>query len=208
MNLILICGYGPAGKMCVEMLEKERGNIVVIDKNPEKLRELPHPYVVGDATREDVLRKAGIERAEILIASADSDVANAFITLAAKSINPSIKVLTMAERLESVDKLYKAGANYVIPESSLGAKELVNGALQYTKTASKVYLGNGVELHAITASKSGGIGALEKDSGASVIGLRRGKNILKPGKNAEYRQGDTLYLLGGGRAIEIAKRML
>ncbi len=208
MSLVLICGYGPAGKICVERLEKETGNIVVIDKNPEKLRELPHPYVVGDATKEDVLRKAGIERTEILIASADSDVANAFITLAAKSMNPSIKVLTTAERLESVDKLYKAGADYVIPESSLGAKELVNGALQYTKAASRVYLGNGAELHALTASKSGRIGSLEKDSGVNVIGLRRGKSILKPAKNEEYGPGDVLYLLGSGRTIEIAKRML
>jgi len=207
MSLIIICGYGPAGRVCVERLEKETGNIVVIDSNADKLRNLPHPYVVGDASREEVLRKAGIENAGIVIATADSDVTNAFITLSAKSINPEVKVFTTAERLESVDKLYKAGADYVVPESSIGARELVNGALQYTEGASRVYLGNGLELHALTASRGGSISGLEKNTGVRVMGLRRGKRILKPGIG-EYVKGDTVYLLGTGRAVELAKRIL
>ena len=204
--MVIICGYGPAGRTCVEKLEREIGNIVVIDKNEEKLRRLAHPYIVGDATKEDVLLKAGIDKAGILIASADSDVANAFITLTAKSLNPSLKVYTIAERLESVDKLYKAGADYVVPESSIGARELVNGALKYTKEASRIYLGNGIELHSIKATKNGRTGDISRISGAKVVAIRKGKALIY-GVDS-YKKGDVLYVLGEGRQIDILKRAM
>lgn len=205
MSLIIVCGYGPAGKSCVKNLERETGNMVIIDKNPEKLRNLSYPYVVGDATKEDVLIKAGIEKAGALIATADSDIVNAFITLAAKSINPSIKVFTTAERLESVDKLYKAGAHYVVPESSIGAKELVNGALKYTKEGGRIYLGNGMELHSIKAEKSGSVGDIEI-SGVKVIAIRKGRKMRSA--DAGYSKGDVLYMVGNSRQMEMVKRML
>ncbi len=204
--MVIVCGYGPAGRACVERLEREVGNIVVIDRNEEKLRNLAHPYIVGDATKEDVLLKAGIDKAGVLIASADSDVANAFITLTAKSLNPSLKVYTIAERLESVDKLYKAGADYVVPESSIGARELVNGALKFTREASRIYLGNGIELHSIKAMKKGSIGEMSRISGAKIIAIRKGKELIY-GANS-YEKGDVLYVLGEGRQIDLLKRAM
>ncbi len=204
MSLIIVCGYGPAGRSCVEKLERETSNIVVVDKNGEKLENLAHPYVVGDATKEDVLRKAGIEKAGILIATADSDVVNAFITLSAKSINPGIKVFTTAERLESVDKLYKAGADYVVPASSIGARELVDGALRYTGGSSRIYLGDGMELHAIKTAKAGNLRDIDI-SGVRVVAMRRdGKLIIEE----RYGRGDVLYVMGDGRQISIVRRML
>ena len=206
MGLIIVCGFGPAGRSCVRKLERETGNIVVIDSNPEKLRNLAHTYVVGDATKEEVLLKAGIEKAEVLIATADSDIVNAFITLAAKSINPGLRVLTIAERLESVDKLYRAGADYVVPESSISARELVNGALEYTKEASRIYLGNDVELHAIKAKGTGAISHIERISGARIAAIKRGNVLLNPEKAKEYRNGDVLYVVGSGRQVELLRK--
>jgi voltage-gated potassium channel len=203
--VIMICGYGPSGRSCAESLERETSNIVIIDKDPEKLKDVSHPYVVGDATKEDVLLKAGIESAKVVIASADSDVANAFITLAAKSLNPSVKVYTIAERLESVDKLYRAGADYVVPQSSIGARELVNGALKYTKESSKIYLGSGVELHAIISSRSGKTEEMARISGAKVVAVRRGDKLMG---THEYRKGDRLYVLGNERQIEILRKAM
>lgn len=207
MSLIILCGYGPVGRTCLQKLEMETDNIVVIDKNPEKLRDLSHTYVVGDATREEVLRRAGIEKAGALIAAAGSDITNAFITLTAKSINPEIRVYTTAERLESVDKLYKAGADYVVPESSIGARELVNGALQYTENRGRIYLGNGMEVHAMESMRSGSIREISGMSGAITLALRREKNIFYPG-NGRYEKGDVLYVLGNSRQIGIVRKIL
>ncbi len=209
MTFIIICGYGPTGRSCVEKLERETANIVVVDKNPEKLKNLTHAYVIGDAAREEILKKAGIERADILIATAGSDVRNAFITLAAKSIKPSISVLAPAERIESVDKLYKAGADFVVPESSLGARELVDGALSYIKESSRVYLGNGMELHGIKVKKAGRISDMEKISGAVVVGVRKGNALLSPKKpEGNFSPGDILYVLGTERQTSLVKRVV
>ncbi len=209
MGMMIVCGYGTAGKAAVSRLEKETSNIVIIDKDEKALAGSAHTSISGDATEEATLKQAGIERASAMIVTAGSDVLNSFVILAAKAINPKISVYTVAERMENIDKLYRAGADYVVQESVIGARELVDGALGYSSGDSRVYLGNGSELHAIKAGKAGRCGDISKDSGTNILGIRKGnKWVPNPGPGVSFSKGDVLYISGTQREIEILKRLV
>ncbi len=209
MSLVIVCGYGSTGRSAVAKLEREVGSIVVIDRQETAVKQLSHPYIVGDATEEECLKKAGIGNADILIATAGDDVTNAFIVLGARSLNPSLTILTTADRIENMDKLYKAGADYVVPESSIGAKELVDGALSYEKGMSRVYLGSGMEVHVIRSEKTGSVGEVERASGARIIGIRSGKGFIgNPEKSAGFHAGSSLYVVGEEKELSLVRRIV
>ncbi len=209
MSLVIVCGYGSTGRSAVAKLEREVGSIVVVDRQEMAVKQLAHPYIVGDATDEEYLKKAGIENADVLIATAGDDVTNAFIVLSARALNPSITILTTADRIENLDKLYKAGADYVVPESSIGAKELVNGALSYEKGMSRVYLGSGMEVHMIKSKKAGSVGEVERESGAKIIGIRNKKVFIgNPEKTADFHAGSSLYVVGNEKELSLARRIV
>ena len=94
----IICGHGRIGKIVRERLEEEALPFVVIDNNEEKLEELKHSnkyyYVVGDATQEEVLIKAGLKNAKALAALLPSDADNLYLALSVRLINPSIFILS------------------------------------------------------------------------------------------------------------------
>ena len=209
MSLILVCGYGTAGKAVVSRLERETSNIVIIDKDENALAGSSHTTVIGDATEEEVLKQAGLDMAEALIATAGSDVVNSFIILTAKSIKPKISVYTVAERMENIDKLYRAGADHVVQESLIGAKEMVDGALGYSSGNSRAYLGSGMELHVIKANKPGTCGELERNSGALLISIKhKGSMGSNPDRSARFSKGDTLYVIGSEKEISLLKRLV
>ncbi|MES9936038.1 MAG: potassium channel protein [Sedimenticola sp.] len=117
----IICGFGRIGQVVSERLAQERDNIVIIDSDPEQVaeaRKLGYLVIEGSAERSDLLENAGIsERAERILCLTDDDVANVYITLTAKYMNPEIEVISRANREESVRKLYQAGADHTVSTS-------------------------------------------------------------------------------------------
>ncbi|MES9967869.1 MAG: potassium channel family protein, partial [Sedimenticola sp.] len=117
----IICGFGRIGQVVAERLAQERDNIVIIDSDPEQVaeaRKLGYLVIEGSAERSDLLENAGIsERAERILCLTDDDVANVYITLTAKYMNPEIEVISRANREESVRKLYQAGADHTVSTS-------------------------------------------------------------------------------------------
>ena len=88
----ILCGFGRIGEIIARQL-KERGlSLVVVENDPALLPRLEasgYYFINGDATRDEVLLEAGIERAKGLIAVVSSDAANVYIVLTARSLNPS-----------------------------------------------------------------------------------------------------------------------
>lgn len=120
---VIICGWGRVGRAIgVELAEAGRP-LVVIDPDPEALESAVHA-VVGDATDDDVLRRAGIERAAALVAAADSDAANSFITLSARALNPTLFIVARTRSSDSDDKLSRAGADRVVNPQSIGGARM------------------------------------------------------------------------------------
>lgn len=120
---VIICGWGRVGRAIgVELAEAGR-TLVVIDPDEAKIEGAVHA-IVGDATDDEVLRRAGIERAASLVAAADSDAANSFITLSARALNPRLFIVARTRSSDSDDKLTRAGADRVVNPQSIGGARM------------------------------------------------------------------------------------
>jgi len=120
----ILCGYGDVG----EILAKNISQIVVIDKDEAKVKNLQSDdilAVVGDSTRPETLNKAGLSKAKAIIIALDSDPNVLFTILTAKELNHDIKVYARANRRESVNKMRRVGADYVVCLPELGGLELL-----------------------------------------------------------------------------------
>ncbi|MEO1055235.1 MAG: NAD-binding protein, partial [Bacteroidota bacterium] len=129
-NHIIVCGFGRTGARACEELFTEKIDFLVIEKNIEKVsldnRSKNFQFIKGDATQDDVLLEAGIERASTVITALPKDTDNVFITLTAKEMNPRVKVIARATDENSEKKLHRAGASYVVMPYTLGGMHMAN----------------------------------------------------------------------------------
>ena len=117
----LVCGFGRVGRQVARDLRAAGATHVVIDRNPQSLERAAAagvPWLQGDAADEELLLRAGIERARALIACVDSDAENVFITLTARELRPDLTVVARASASEAEQKLRRAGAERVVSQSS------------------------------------------------------------------------------------------
>ena len=113
----LVCGYGRVGQQVITELQSLQLPFVVIDRDRtaiERCEQRGIPFVEGDATDDEVLRRAGIERARGLVAVLDSDADNVFVVLSARSLNPNLMIVARATSEDVERKLIKAGADRVV----------------------------------------------------------------------------------------------
>lgn len=131
-NHVILCGLGRVGQQAFLHLKQEKSPLVVIeqDKNVLEKFEDQFLYIEGDATEDSILYQAGIERAMGVISALPQDADNIMISLTAKGINPKIQVVARAERVESEEKLLRAGADKVINASSIGGRRMALSILK------------------------------------------------------------------------------
>lgn len=130
---IILCGYGEVGIEVARTLEKEGTPFVAVDTDQQALAKAitnGHLYIHGDATRDETLSEAGIQRARGLVATAGNDADNIFITLSAKGLRPGIFVVARADAQEAEPKLRRAGADRVIFPLALAGRRLAMLALR------------------------------------------------------------------------------
>jgi voltage-gated potassium channel len=122
----VVCGWGRVGKAVADDLSAAGHEVVIVDIDAERIQDLPHPTVVGDATLDATLEAAGIPRARALIAALEGDAENLFVTLSGRAINPSLFIVARARQDESVVKLENAGADRVVYPQELGAARMAS----------------------------------------------------------------------------------
>lgn len=128
-NHYIVCGYGRIGREIVRQLQGHGLSCVVIEKDPEKIGTLVEHeilYVEGDATQDETLRRAGLERARGLFAVTTTDAQNIFITLSGRDLNPRLKIVARASEEEAENKLRRAGADHVISPYTLGGRRMAS----------------------------------------------------------------------------------
>jgi voltage-gated potassium channel len=101
-------------------------DVVVVDRNADRVHDIAIPTIVGDATLDSTLRAAGIEHAGSLVAALEGDAENLFVTLSGRSINPSLFIVARARQDESIPKLEHAGADRVVNPQELGAARMAS----------------------------------------------------------------------------------
>src|SRR5215218_9848906 len=110
----ILCGFGRVGRQVAREFALDGVLFVVVDNNPQRVENcLVEGYLamLGEASDDAVLEKAGIQRAKGLVAAVSSDAENVFVTLSARKMNPSLQIVARASSDESAAKLEIAGAN-------------------------------------------------------------------------------------------------
>ena len=126
----IVCGWGRVGRAAAHQLHKSGQTVMVVDDDEERLDDCPYPLLVGDATRDEVLRQAGIDRARMLVATLDTDALSRFATLTARGLNPNLVIIARSRVDDSEQKLLRAGANRVVNPQRIGGNRIAAFGLQ------------------------------------------------------------------------------
>ena len=130
-NHIIICGYGMTGQAVVDELISKKYDIeqlVVIESNEEFIRYAADndiAAILGNASKEHILKKAAIEKAQTIIITTGRDDTNVLIGLSAKNLNPNITVISRANEIENKKLLRQSGADQIITPSITGGRLMV-----------------------------------------------------------------------------------
>lgn len=206
----IVCGFGRMGSAVAQEFAEEGKPFIVIEQNNEKLeriRGLRYLVVEGDATKDDVLIQAGIERARGLIAVLANDADNLFLTLTARSISTELYILARSIETASTNKLIRVGANKVVnPYETAGHKiarlAIKPGVVEFLEIATNQAK---VDLTMETTTIQAGSDA----EGNSLAGLDLRKNynlivaaITNPGRPTRFNP-DPDYKLAAGDVLLI-----
>jgi voltage-gated potassium channel len=129
---VIVLGVGDLTAPIVEEIARTGQQFVVIVENPERaqwLRDRGYEVLTADPTEDEPLQRAGIERARALVAATEDDAQDALSILAARELNPGLRIVASATERENIKKLKRAGANEVISPASIGGELVVKSAL-------------------------------------------------------------------------------
>jgi voltage-gated potassium channel len=127
---VIICGFGRVGRSAADQLIATGHDVVVIDRDATRLAEDTIPYLIGEATNNQLLVAAGIGRARALVASLDSDAETVYLTLSARALAPDLVIVARARTADSKEKLVLAGATRAVNPQMIGGRRLAAFALQ------------------------------------------------------------------------------
>lgn len=221
---VIICGYGRLGKQAALELEKWKKPYVIIEADENisvHLQDSSELVVIGDATEDETLIRAGIKNAMGLIAALTDDVKNLFVTLTARKLNPVLTIVTKAEEDSSEAKLLSAGANKIISPAQIGGKRMASVLInpEVVNFLDVVISEKDIDLsmQEVKIQKNSIIEGLSiKDANIpreiKVIGLKKEEEgmIINPPSNAVLNADNILIVLGEniyiGKLLEMAKR--
>lgn len=212
---LIVLGYGDVGKRIVEVFIENDVHFTVVDKNESAFSNVDFEYVPGDGTDEAVLKKAGIEKASTVIITLNTDTEAIFATLMARGLKPDCIIFSRANSVNSIDKLYKAGADYV------GSLSIVSGQLLAKITSNctrpecyqlyeEIVLYEGIEIEKFQlkegssmANKSIGELDLVSKFDCKIIGVERNGSVtVSLPLSFVLEIGDTIAVVGSREQVE------
>jgi voltage-gated potassium channel len=215
-NHFIICGAGRVGSHLIRSLQGSDETFIVIESNPQQvsqLLDLGIAVLVRDATLEESLIEAGVEKAKGLAACLPNDSDNVYVVLTARDLNPDLHIVARAAEEQAEAKLIRAGANRVVAPTIIGGHRM---AMALTKPAV------GDFLDSITANQLDlGFEQLEVEAVSSFVGrqlsetnirsqlnivivsIRRasGEIVFNPNAEAVIQAGDMLIAIGSAESL-------
>ncbi|WP_426491837.1 potassium channel family protein [Hymenobacter sp. 102] len=218
---VIVCGFGRNGRKAYHELRSSGADVVVVEQSEALLKEATEltgeavAAVFGDATLDDTLRAAGVERARALITALPKDADNVFVTLTARELAPDITIVARASLKSSETKLLRAGASSVVMPDEIGGSHMANlitrpEVIRFLDMISG--LGpNKLRLEELRTEELRGewrgLSIRELDirsrTGATVIGLKhqRGEFTVSPSADIVPVAGDIFLFLGTDEQI-------
>ncbi len=198
----VICGSGRVGSHLVRDLVRTEQPFVVIENDQQRAAEFSQRGInvlVGDATLEEVLREAGVERARGLAACLPNDADNVYVVLTARDLNPRLHIVARAAEEQAEAKLLRAGANHVVAPTIIGGHRM---AVSLTKPAVSEFFDS------ITGSEIGlGFEQVEVEAASPLVGQELRATPIRTELDVvvvtiRRQNGDTLFNPAGDTKIE------
>lgn len=217
-NHLIVCGYGRMGRFVCQEFSKQGLAFVIVDLQADLLQafNLPHGVsLIGDATSDEVLKQAGVDRARALITVLASDADNLYITMSARLLNDKLFIVARAEADLAENKLKRAGANRVVSPYALGGFKVAQAVLRpavvdFIELATRTeHLDLQIEeTHIEEGSRLAGVTLLasriRQDLGVIIVAIKKpeGNMIYNPPGDATMASGDVLIALGHRQQLD------
>jgi voltage-gated potassium channel len=209
----IVCGFGRVGRQVSRDLRAAGAQHVVIDPNPanrEAALSVGVPLIESEASDDEVLKHAGIERAQGVIACVDSDAENIFITLSARQLRSDIFIIARASAEDSEKKLLRAGADRVISPYKTSGSEMARLALRpQVGGALDVADYRMEEIEVSPECEAVGRTIADVSGAAVIVAIRHpdGKLETQPPGPTVLSAGDMIIAMGPPPAVERLDRM-
>lgn len=206
----ILCGYDRVGREVARIFKNEKADFVVVEIDQEAIERAEKDgclWIQGDATDDNVLREAGIERARGLVSALGNDVDNTYVTLSARNLRQDLFIVARASGEGFDSKLRRAGADRVIHPETTGGRRMAMLALRpiaidFIETLmgrhgeefllEELLVGEGSPLPGLTLQQ-----AKQHLGSAMVIGIKRASGYFaQPNADTILEPGDALIVIG------------
>lgn len=225
---VVVCGAGSTGRNVVEELLTTGVPVIAIDQREAPLREIAdkfpraeYSYIVGDATADEVIAQAALERARGVVAALSSDKDNLYLTVSARQSNSTARIVARCAELSHVEKIRRSGADAVVSPNFIGGMRLVSELLRPAVVRflddmlrdrhaayriEEVQLGSGVAGLGDTLREA----RVRERFGMTVLAVRASDNqswVYNPDADERLGPGMTLVVLGSSEQVAELRRI-
>ncbi len=221
---VIVVGGGRTGRFVMLELQELGKKFVLVEQDKDNIDRTKDfikedfPYIVGDATDEDVLLNAGIKSASSLITSLPTDSLNVYVVLSAKTLNPSLNITSKSSEMNATKKLSYAGASNVVTDSQITGIRMARIATKPDKIKFLDVLAFGNQefrIEEIYISESSPLAnktlmelSLSKIMHVIIIAIRRQDNtIFGPTGRTKIIPEDYIMVLGSREGLDSIAKM-
>lgn len=210
---LVVIGYGDVGKSIVNILSGGPFRFVVVDSNEKVFENADFNHLVGNGADEDVLIAAGVKTASFVFVALNDDTNVIFATLICRSLNPETTIVARANSVKSIDKIYKAGADYVsslsIVAGQMLAKMTANCVGKSCRIDEDIMLYEGIEIEKHRVEKGSLLDNksiedldLERKIGCTIVGIEKGSIVITDiPRQTAIKAGDMIAVVGSSKQI-------
>ena len=200
----VVVGYGEVGRTIADNLQTAKVPHTVLDR-----QDADGVDVVGDAVEPEDLRAAGVEDARTIILALSDDTDTEFATLVIRDLNPEVEVVARAEETENVQKMYRAGADYVLSLATVSGRMLASTILEDEDVIS---MDQQVEIIRTDAGDLVGTtlgeAKVRSRTGCTVVAVERNGTVLTDvGPDVRFESGDKLVIAGTDEGVNRFQRL-
>lgn len=198
---VIIIGGGRVGRAAGHSLMARGIDYRIIERDGDRLFDTAH-YVHGDAAQREVLEEAGINEAPAVILTTHDDDTNVYLAIFIRRLRPDIQLIGRANLERNISTLHRAGADFVMSYSSMGAGAILN----ILRGGRLLMVAEGLGLFKLSVPEtllgvSLAQSRVRSDTGCSVVGLRHeGKTTVNPHPDTVFETGDELVVIGSVEA--------
>jgi len=221
----IICGYGRMGAIIADELHQKESIFLIIEKDEKKaaiIRSKGMFCIHGDATSEETLEMARVDKASGVAVVLDTDQDNLFVTMSMKTANPNLFILSRCSREDNESKLIRAGANKVVNPYTAGGHRMAemlfkpqvedsislipNEHKDLNLTLDEISL-NGLNIFHEKSIKQSQI---KEKYDILIVGIVdiKGETVINPDSGTILKTSDKLLLMGEVDKMDLFKKEL